>query len=402
MAGRAYSKVGADTNVPMAEIPMSRAHPNGVPPSRFAGGKVNPVGFDADADGKQAGFPWLNAEYRGIAHQYAQDPHPLPPAVQEKYDKYDCPNIFGNAEMMYLWERRLQWTHILLFIGWAASWISQAAVYATSNKFNVCVNVGHDMLNGVPLAGTEKRIGGPHLFWWTIWPPLLMFLFHGTLSLFPKYFYDWYHLNVRHEQAAVKYFVSAVPWFFLTLVLGSVVGITNIFVLLPLGILSGIGEICIGIMEWHNANGFKKHNESVANVRTIFTEKDSMGWFDDILHKFVIPDVYWGPMWICGFSHMMVVGTLMAYFGFAMAHHGSEMSVFVIVALSVYIATLGLEIIQSVLYWKNVYPCIAYVNMEWLHLVGRFIFWNLVIFLILGGLGNHGHGSADGCLYALP
>jgi hypothetical protein len=386
MAGRGYSKIHGD--------------------EALLGGQDHAPHAGAAApgpDGKQAGVFWYDDKWKGPARRHHEEEVAELPgnAERSEYDSHSCPNVIGNPKMARLWESRFYWLHFMLMIGYGASWIVQSAVYGTTSHFNICTNVAHSMPSGNPLVSSVHRIGNVHLFWYTLWPAVIMSVFHFVLTCWPKYFYDWYYLNVIHEQASIKYLLSAVPWFFMTLTLASSVGVTDIYLLLALGILSAVGELCMGMMEWANAHRFKNHNESVDRIYTIFKDRNAIEWWEQVLDRFVVPQVEWVSLWVCMGSHAIVVATILGYFGYEMAKNSHDVQWWVVGAVSVYIAMLGLQIIQAIGYWRNMYPFICYVYAEYAHLALRFVTWSLITFFVLAGGGGNSNAVADGCLYPL-
>ena len=370
---------------------------------------------------KKAGVLFWDDAYRGRAHAFLDqdiatactdnaDAYNEESPCEGEYDKYGCPNIWGNAEMARLWEYRFWWTHLALFVCYMASWVTMAALYGATREISGCVHITHDMLSydnytgnatAVPgtfqLVPTEERVGSPDLFWFLLWPSVLMSIFHAAFTFSPHMFYNWYHLSVRHEQAAIKYFYSATPFFFIVLVLGTIVGISDIFLLIGLAILGAITEVCMGFMEWYNSNRMRQFNKSFMALKGLFTEQGAAEWFNKAAERLVAPQVEWAPLWICLFSELMVFGTLVAFFAYGMDQNSGAYDWWVVGSISVYFACKGLELVHALGYWWNIYPFICYVYTEWLHLFGRFAAWMLITWFVLSGYGKRNNGEA--CLY---
>jgi hypothetical protein len=156
-------------------------------------------------------------------------------------------------------------------------------------------------------------------------------------------------------------------------------------------------------MEWWNGRAFNTHEGTRSRLALMFDELSRLGGNppvegpDGILAP---PSLVWVPLWVCVFSELIVVGTILAFFGFAMHQNSHDVHWWVVFVVALFIAMKGLQMVYAVGYWVfNSFPFICYVYMEVLHLVGRFVFWTLIIFLVLGGGGNSGFGEAGGCLY---
>ena len=104
MSGKGYSKVAMDARRD------EHSH---------AGARAGADASNANG-GKQAGLFWIDDKFKAPAHQHLrEDQQELPSTVtQAEYDKWGCPNIWGNEKMARLWETRLYWLMMVLFIGW--------------------------------------------------------------------------------------------------------------------------------------------------------------------------------------------------------------------------------------------------------------------------------------------
>lgn len=386
------------------------------------------------SDGKRkAGVMFFSEDEIAQARQFLQeDTQTAEYENSQKYDevnpydaetdKYGCPNIWGNTAVAMIWEYRFWYTNAALMAAYLTSFIVMAALYGATNEIAGCVHVTHDMLSyrnytdfNVTVIDTddttvtdleditskhllplEQRIGRPDLFWFLIWPSVIMWGFHAVNTLWAKFYYNWYYLNVRHEQDAMKYLVSAIPYFFIAFVLASIVGVTDIFLLIGVSLLAGITELCMGYMEWYNANRMRLYNKQYEDLKVVFESEDQQ-LYAKVMKVIVYPRIEWTPLYIAVIAEMMVFGTLTAFFANAMTEQSGALEWWVIVSMSLYFGVKGLEIIQLSLYWSNIFPFNCYVYTEWFHLFGRFAFFTMITWFVLAGYGKR--RDNEDCLY---
>ena len=313
-----------------------------------------------------------------------------------------CPPIRSNADVAMEWSYYFRYLHVLLAVGWTAVWLIQTIIYATTNKFNICFIATHDMLSGTPLVPAEQLVGNAHFYYFTMIWSLIFAFWSGYLSLYEPGFYNWYE-NVRHEQSGVKHFVAAPAWALATIVIAAAVGVTDVFLLIALGIISGAGEACIGVMEWFNGRQYNSRRGAMAFFAKMFNPEAlnaKIGEEELFENLFPTPHFMAVPMWICGFGWLFCTGTILAFFGYAMVQNSSGIHWWVAAVFGLYVALKGFEVLVALGYWwAIIWPFTCYTYMEMLHLIGYFVVFNLIAFLVLGGGGNSGFGPSDGCLY---
>lgn len=314
----------------------------------------------------------------------------------------DWPSIRTDRDLFVdFWTYTYFW-HLGLGGLYLASLIIQAVIFATSNKFDICVNVTRDTLRGSPLANVVQEVGTPHLFYFTMSATAWMAFWHLYLIAVPGAHRNWY-VNVQHEQSGWKFFVRSVAWAVFTIVVAAVVGVTDIFELLLLAGVSGAGEACLGMMDWFNGRMFNDQNGTIESIINVFANSlklnrnDLLSSIDGVIP---IPHVIMVPVWVCGFLWFVAVATIFTFFGSAMHQNESGVHWWVSAVFGIYVFKKAMEVFVSVGYWYiQMWPFRNYVVMEFAQLTGTFIMFSLITYFVLGGGGDSGFGISGGCLY---
>lgn len=355
----------------------------------------------------------LPLDAREATHRHAGAPADVQNAIRRynfaknklyrrDYDD-DGPDVRNDPKAAEEWGFYFHYLHMGLGALFVASMFIQIGLFAGTHKFNICAIATQDMLRGSPLESTFTLVGNYHIFYFTVFATFVVAAWHLYLSWSSDGFMTWYNYNVRYEQASIKFYVYAVPWALFTVVIASLVGVTNVFMLIMLAILSASGKVCIGLMERYNGRVF---NTDDGNRNTLFGYLvDTVRLSDDAAVEEVdrliyAPDAIMVPLWVCGGAWCILVATISAYFGYAMVHNSAGIHWWVAAVFGIFIALKAFEFIAAIGYWGFLaWPFRNYVYMEVAHLVLHFVVFTLITYLVLGAGGNAGYGTTDGCLY---
>jgi hypothetical protein len=298
------------------------------------------------------------------------------------------------------------WYYKYFIIGLAvcywASFLTQTILFATTNHFDICVNVTRDTLRGSPLVPVVQTIGNDHLYYPIMVATLILAFAYSYLVLWGGAFENYY-FNVRHEQSGWKFYVTSVPWGLFVLVIAQIFGVNNIFLLLMLAIATIAGEWCLGLHEYFNGHMFNSHWGSRNRLIAMFEESVSKP-VDSIVASIdgVMPfPVVMGPaLWVCGVLWIMVVATIFTYFGSAMHQNAGGLHWWQDAVFGIYVAKKGFEVFMSVGYWfLGIWPFTRYAYVEFAHHFITFVMFSLITYFILGAGGNAGFGTSGGCLF---
>lgn len=400
MAGR-----GAESHLPMVN------EDNFIP--GYAGASENTTTTWKHA--QKTGKKYVDPHYQGAKQAYSGDKYAGAP-----WDEYSLltpwgtPNVLLNTEISALWGVRYWWTHMSLAVLYTVSWVVMVAFYASTRDISQCVHITEDMLSKVNtsfvnetdtdevffaqvLVPAENNVAKLDLFWLLLWPSLFMSLVHGIL-MWPTVFEAWYEVYVKNEQAAIKYLAVAVPWAFIVMTLATIVGVTDIFILVLLAVMAVVSQTAIGYMEWFNANGAKVRKAGYFTIVGGLMETGMSKEVAEALAKpAVLAELAWSPLIAAVFAEVTIFAILVTNFAHAVDEGSSTVQWWVYGAGITYIVSKGLQLLQAVGYWSNWGFFSIYLWNELAYTVGTFIVYMLITWLILGGAGKRERG--DSCIY---
>jgi hypothetical protein len=316
----------------------------------------------------------------------------------DEYTPYGAPNVLHNAEVRQFWRERFYWTFTTLAVLWGACFIIQAVLYATSDHFDACVVITHDMPRSNPTVLTEHVIGRPHIFFFTVFVAVVMFLLYTAFVFYTRLFRVWYMAHVIFDQATHKYIFSSFAWAFMTLVIAVVVGVSDIFLLIIMSIMACVAQGTLAFMEFWNANRYKTYDNMV------FTVGNVLGLPQDWHHGHpqiwaLRPVVDWAPFLLAFACHVVNAVVILTNYGFGVVNSAGYPHWWVTGAVSVYIIVMFLAMLYMVGSWMHWPVFTWYVWMEFTHHVFLFCAFNLMTFLVLGGSGGNQYDATRGCLY---
>lgn len=313
------------------------------------------------------------------------------------------------------WEKNFYHLHVFLMFGYLANVIIQLYGYGITCDDAICANVVHSMPLGKQMTSTIHKVANVYLIHYAIWPMIIMLLFHSVFVYSHDIFRDWYYLNIVHENGTIRHMISMIPCFFLTLIVASSVGVTDIYMLLVLGFLSSYAEMTMGLMEWSNSTKTKQqeeciakmyimfngHKKNIENIYAIFEDPDGINWWEATLDRLLIPRVDWIHLGSCIFAHSLVVSVILGYYGHMLVKNIQDFQLWIFGAVIAYIAIIALQIFQTIGYWSDECVYLCYIHAVYSHLLLQYLSWTLIIFFVIAGGGGNSNAVSDGCLYPL-
>lgn len=354
---------------------------------------------------------------------------------QQQYEmsEFRCPNLKDDPVEFKWWFVRLRWIH--LFIAITQLTIFGLIVgYAAADKLTGRVRSTTDFLTANPaappaLASTLDTFNQPHLYW-LFFVPLVCGIFHlllgwphhrfgellaskgarngyGELRDYQNQFYvKWYYNNVVHEMAGVKHFPYAFCYALLVTGIASVVGVTNVFLMIALFMLAFVSALGLWYMEYGNGKALKAYyqqKETFLNNKDLKDTADKIdgdssgnreGLLEAITNLVARPVIMWIPYAIAFVSETLIFVVLWSYFGKMIAHNAGSIHWYVYFAMIWYTTVKVFEFLSIWFYWLDFYIFKCYIWMEVAHLIGHALTFGAIVSVIVFG------SMDDGVLYA--